>query len=118
MSDELIPHVDEDESTFFECELLAEAVSSASELEQSGLSLCCVSSVEIMKEQSTASNSSFNELLNESSNCAQSDLQLVDVSVSCSYHVVGDELGNSSSDQPSISLKCYQPCNAYPMQLN
>ena len=32
-----------------------------------------------------------------------------------------DELGNSSSeasDQPSISLKCYQPCNAYPMQLN
>ena len=29
----------------------------------------------------------------------------------------GDELGNSSSDQPSISLKCYQPCNAYPMQL-
>ena len=33
MSDELIPHVDEDGSTFFECELLAEAVSSASELE-------------------------------------------------------------------------------------
>ena len=34
---------------------------------------------------------------------------------------LGDELGNSSSeasDQPSISLKCYQPCNAYPMQLN
>ena len=34
MSDELIPHVDEDGSTFFECELLAEAVSSASELER------------------------------------------------------------------------------------
>ena len=118
MSDELIPHVDEDGSAFFECELLAEAVSSASELEQSGLSLCCVSSIESMKEQSTASNSSSNELVNESSNCAQSDSQLVDVSVSCSYHVVGDELGNSSSDQPSISLKCYQPCNAYPMQLN
>ena len=48
----------------------------------------------------------------------QSDSQLVDVSVSCSCHVVGDELGNSSSDQPSISLKCYQPYNAYPMQLN
>ena len=31
--------------------------------------------------------------------------------------MVGDELGNSSSDQPSISLKCYQPCNTYPMQL-
>ena len=40
MSDELIPHVDEDGSTFFECELLAEDVSSASELEQSGLSHC------------------------------------------------------------------------------
>ena len=58
MSHELIPHVDEDGSTFFECELLAEAVSSASELEQSGPSLCCVSSIESMKEQSTASNSS------------------------------------------------------------
>ena len=38
MSDELILHVDEDGSAYFECELLAEAVSSASELE-SGLSL-------------------------------------------------------------------------------
>ena len=36
MSDKLIPHVDEDGSAYFECELLAEAVSSASELEQSG----------------------------------------------------------------------------------
>ena len=71
-----------------------------------------------MKEQYTTSNSSSNEVVNESSNCVQSDLQFFDVSVSCSYHVVGDELGNSSSDQPSISLKCYQPCNAYPMQLN
>ena len=59
-----------------------------------------------------------NEVVSESSNCVQSDSQLVDVSVFCSYHVVGDELGNSSSDQPSVSLKCYQPCNAYPMQLN
>ena len=58
MSDELIPDVDEDGSTFFECELLAEAVSSASELEHSGLSLCCASSIESTKEQSTASNSS------------------------------------------------------------
>ena len=56
MSVELIPHVDEDGSAFFECELLAEAVSSASELEQSGLSLFCVSSIESMKEQSTTSN--------------------------------------------------------------
>ena len=107
MSDELIPHVDEDGSAFFECELLAEAVSPASELEQSGLSFCCVSSMESMKEQSTTSNSSSNEVVNESSNCVQSDSQLVDISVSCFYHVVGDELGNSSSDQPSISLKCY-----------
>ena len=103
--------------TFFEYELLAEAASSASELEQSDLSLCCVSSIESMKEQSTISNSISNEVVNESSNRVQSDSQLVDVSVSCSYHV-GDELGNSSSDQPSISLKCYQPCNAYPMLLN
>ena len=88
MSDELIPHVDKDGSAFFDCELLAEAVSSASELEQSGLSLCCVSSLESLKEQSTASNSSSNELVNESSNCVQSDSRLVDVSVSCSYHVV------------------------------
>ena len=59
MSDELIPHVDEDGSAYFECELLAEAVSSASELEQSGQSLCCVglSSIESMKEQCIASNS-------------------------------------------------------------
>ena len=117
MSDKLISHVDEDGSAYFECELLAEAVSSASELEQSGLSLCCVSSIESMKVQSTASNSSSDEVVNESSNCVQSDSQLLDVSVSCSYRVVGDELGNSSLDQPSISLKCYQPCNAYPMQL-
>ena len=96
MSDELIPHVDEDGSAFFECELLEEAVSSARELEQSGLSLCCVSSIESMKEHSTISNSSSNEVVNESSNCVQSDLQLVDVSVSCSYHVIGDKLGNSS----------------------
>ena len=34
-----------------------------------------------------------------------------------SWCVVGDDLGNSSSDQPSISLKSYQPRNAYPMQL-
>ena len=68
-----------------------------------------------MKEQSTTSNSSSNEVVNESSNCVQSDSQLVDISASCSYHVVGDELGNSGSDQPSISLKCYQPCNACPM---
>ena len=39
----VIPQVDEDG--------LAEAVSSASELEQFGLSLCCVSSIESMKEQ-------------------------------------------------------------------
>ena len=32
MSDELIPHVDEDGSAYFECKLLAEAVSSASVL--------------------------------------------------------------------------------------
>ena len=96
---------------------VAQAVSSAGEFEQSGLSLCCVSSSESMKEQSTAGNSSSNEVVNESSICVQSDLTLLDVSVSCSYHKVGDELGNSSSDQPSISLKCYQPCNAYPMQL-
>ena len=25
---------------------------------------------------------------------------------------------NPAPDQPSIALKCYQPCNAYPMQLN
>ena len=60
MPDELIPHIDEDGSAYFECELLAEAVSSASELEQSGLSLCYVSKYlhqlkfESMKEQSTA----------------------------------------------------------------
>ena len=117
MSDEQIPHVDEDGSAFFECELHAEAVSSASELEQSGLSLCCVSSTESIKEQSTTSNSSSNEFVNEGSNCVQSDLQSLDVSICCSWRVVGAELGNSSSDQPSISLKCYQPCNAYPMQL-
>ena len=81
MSLKLIPHIDEDGSAFFECELLAEAVSSASELEQSGLSLCWVSSIESMKEQSIASNSSSNEVVNESSNCVQSDSQLVDVSV-------------------------------------
>ena len=109
-----------DGSPLFEFELLVEAVSSASELEQSCLSLCCVYLIECMKEQSTASNSSSNEVVDESSNCVQSDSQLLDVSVPCCYHVVGDELGNSSSeasDQPSISLKCYQPCNAYPMQL-
>ena len=71
----------------------AEAVSSASELEQSGLSglslccQCCVSSIESTKEQSTTSNSSSNEVVNESSNCVQSDSHLVNVSVSCSYHV-------------------------------
>ena len=95
MSDELIPHVDEDGSTFFECELLVEAVSSASELEQSGLSLCCVSSIESMKEQFTASNFSSNEVVNETSNCVQSDSQLLDVSVSCSYHVVQWYCGGS-----------------------
>ena len=63
MSDQLIPQGDEDGSAFFESGLLAEAVSSASELEQSGLALCCVFSMESMKEQSTASNSSFNELV-------------------------------------------------------
>ena len=77
MSDELIPHVDEDGSAYFECELLAEAVSSASELEQSGLSLCCVSSIESMKEQSAAGNSSSNEVTHESSNCVQSDSQFL-----------------------------------------
>ena len=40
MSDELIPHVDENGSAFFECELRAGAFSLASELEQSGLSDC------------------------------------------------------------------------------
>ena len=37
MSDELIPHGDEDGSTFFESELLAEAVSSASDLSWNSL---------------------------------------------------------------------------------
>ena len=69
MSDKLIPHVDENGSAYFEGELLAEAVSSAGELEQSGLSFCCVSSIESMKEQSTAGNSSSNDFVNESSIC-------------------------------------------------
>ena len=114
MSDQQIPHVDEDGSAFFECEL---PVSSVSELEHSGLSLCCGSSILIMKEQFTTSNFSSNMVVNESSNCVQSDSQSPDVSVSCSWCVVRDELGNSSADQPSISLKCYQPCNACPIQL-
>ena len=109
------------DSAFFECELPVWLslllVSWKLNLEQSGLSLCCVSSIESMKEQSTTMNSSSNKVVNESSNCVQSDSQSLDVSVSCSWHVVGDKLGNSSSDQPSISLKCYQPCNAYPMHL-
>ena len=118
MFEQGIPHVDEDGITFFE----GESSGSSSELEQSSLSLCCISSIDSMAEQSNTSNSNSNKkkVVNENGNCIQSDLQAADVSVSLlsvPESVVGDEFGNSSLDQTSISLKCYQPCNAYVMHI-